>query len=158
MSTPFKLRGTPFKRNFGGSPLQAGGGAGEGPTDALEDTDARFGSAERGNFNEIKDRMIHDDPQAGSPILKADDKKKIDLSDKSEEELAAITKRNVDAVKKEGDNSVYIDNQSTEEDKKMVYDYFRDQPSLANDSLNAVLEELEIRFEDDKKKDKKKTK
>jgi hypothetical protein len=69
MSTPFKLRGTPFKRNFSASPLQGGGGEETGPTDALEETDARFGSAERGNFNEIKDRMIVDDPQAGSPIL-----------------------------------------------------------------------------------------
>ena len=74
--------------------------------------------------------------------------KRIDLSKKSKEELAAIAKRNIEAAKKKANSSIYIDGSSSESDSLDIQKTFinnSDYGGLATDSINAVKKELKIR-------------
>ena len=89
----------------------------------------------------------------GAPFKKDGDK--IDLSKKTDKEVVDVAKRNLDVIKKQGDNSIYIDENSTQEDKMDIYMHYRGQNSLANDSIDASRDELRLRY-DKKAKAKKK--
>jgi len=83
-----------------------------------------------------------------SVFKKKGDKDKIDLSGKSEKELAEIAKRNIEAAKKKADNSIYVDNSTTDKEKKPLYQEYINNASyggLASDSIQAVRQELKIR-------------
>ena len=80
----------------------------------------------------------------GAPFK--DEKKKIDLSKMTDEEVSNVAKRNIDVIKKQGDDSIYIDKNSSQEDKMDIYKHYRNQPSLANDSIDAGRDELMRRF------------
>ena len=82
----------------------------------------------------------------GAPFKKDGDK--IDLSKKTEKELAEIAKRNIEKAKKKADNSIYVDRSTTDEEKKPLYKEYINNPSyggLASDSIQAVRQELKIR-------------
>ena len=82
----------------------------------------------------------------GAPFKKDGDK--IDLSKKTEKELAEIAKRNIEKAKKKADNSIYVDSSTNDKDKNSLYKEYINNPSyggLASDSIQAVKKELKIR-------------
>ena len=89
----------------------------------------------------------------GAPFKKDGDK--IDLSKKTDKELSDIAKRNIDVIKKQGDNSIYIDKNSSQEDKMDIYKHYRGQNSLANDSIDASRDEMMLRYKNSTKAKKK---
>ena len=81
------------------------------------------------------------------------EQKDIDLSKMSDEEVADVAKRNIDVIKKQGDDSMYIDENSTQEEKMDVYKYYRDLDSVPNDSIDAARDELMLRLNNEKSDD-----
>ena len=76
---------------------------------------------------------------------------KIDLSKKSDKELANIARRNIDAAKNKADKSVYLRDGETPDgpEKNKVYAEFaqnRDYGGLASDSISAARTEIEKRI------------